>query len=330
MDDKRILIVDDEPNNLQLLRQILKEDYSLVFAKNGLEALSAVEKHKPDLILLDIMMPEMDGYETCRRLKESSETESIPVIFVTAMSDIRDEFRGFEAGAVDYIVKPLSAPVVRARVKTHLSLVRVKVLEKSQRDAVFMLGEAGHFNDDDTGVHIWRMASYCSLLAARLGWNENRCSLMELAAPMHDTGKIGIPDAILKKPGKLTPDEWVVMKGHSRIGMEILSHSSTPLFTLAAEIAYSHHEKWNGSGYPKGLREEEIPESARIVAVADVFDALTMKRPYKEAWPTEEAIEEIKRLSGNHLEPRIVEAFLDILPVILKEKELWKKRKQDY
>lgn len=326
---KKILIVDDEPNNLHVLRQILKESYSLVFSKNGPEALTAVSKHHPDLILLDIMMPEMNGYEVCRRLKESEETKHIPVIFITAMSDIDDESRGFQQGAVDYIIKPVSGRIVQARVSIHLSLVKNEALEKSQRDAVHMLGEAGHYNDTDTGLHIWRMAAYCKLIAKSVGWDSEACNLIELASPMHDMGKIGIDDALLKKAGTLTPEEWVEMRTHTNIGHEILSKSNSPVFVLAAEIALFHHEKWDGSGYPVGLSKEKIPESARIVAIADVFDALTMRRPYKNPWSIAKSIEEIKRLNGIHFDPGLVKTFVKIIPEILEIKEQWDKKQKD-
>lgn len=326
MADKKILVVDDEPNNLQLLRQILKNDYSLVFARRGLEALAAVEKHLPDLVLLDIMMPDMDGYETCRRLKNNQATAHIPVIFVTAMSDVGDETRGFMAGGVDYIIKPVSSPIVQARVRTHLSLVRIEELEKSQRAAVYMLGEAGHYNDDDTGVHIWRMAEYSRIIAKESGLPDKDCMLIELAAPMHDTGKIGIPDAVLKKPDKLNADEWKIMKKHSEIGYSILSKSDTPLFKLAAQIAYRHHERWDGKGYPDGLAGDAIPEAARIVAIADIFDALTMKRPYKEIWTVEDATAEIEKYAGAHLDPRLTQAFLKGLPAIVQARLDWNKK----
>jgi putative two-component system response regulator len=323
---KKILLVDDEPNNLQLLKQVLNEEYQLLFATNGVKALEAAARHLPDLILLDIMMPGISGYETCERLKANPVTKDIPVIFVTAMSEVEQETQGFDVGAVDYIQKPISGPIVLRRVKTHLSLVRVEELEKSQKAAIFMLGEAGHFNDTDTGVHIWRMAAYARALAEALGWPENILERFELAAPMHDTGKIGTPDAILKAPRKLSAEEWEIMRQHSDVGYHILSKGDTPLFTMAAEIARHHHEKWDGSGYPLGLSGEAIPESARIVAIADVFDALTMKRPYKEPWSIEDSMAEIRKGSGNHFEPRLVELFESTLPEILKIKAEWEYR----
>jgi putative two-component system response regulator len=321
-----ILCVDDDPANLGILRQILKDSQPMVFARSGTEALLAVAKHRPSLILLDVEMPDMDGYEVCRRLKQSPLTLGIPVIFVTSLSDELDETAGFEAGGVDYITKPVSAPIVRARVRTHLSLVRADTLEASYRAAVFMLGEAGHYNDTDTGVHIWRMAAYSRALAEVSGWDEERCALIELAAPMHDTGKIGIPDAILKKPGPLDADEWVIMKTHSRIGYDILAKSEAPVFQLAAEIALYHHERWDGSGYPQGLAGENIPESARIVAIADVFDALSMKRPYKEAWPRERVLATLRESAGSHLDPRLVARFMELQPRIVELKADWDAR----
>ena len=325
---KKILAVDDEPNNLQLLKQVLNEHYQLLFATNGEKALEAAVKHLPDLILLDVMMPGMNGYETCEKLKANPLTKDIPVIFVTAMNEVEQEAYGFDVGAVDYIQKPISGPIVLRRVKTHLSLVHVQELAKSQKAAIYMLGEAGHYNDTDTGLHIWRMAAYARALADALGWLENLLERLELAAPMHDTGKIGTPDAILKAPRRLTAEEWTIMRQHSEVGYNILSKGDTPLFTMAAEIALHHHEKWDGSGYPFGLSGEAIPESARIVAIADVFDALTMKRPYKEPWSIEDAMTEIRKGSGNHFEPRLVELFESILPKILKIKAEWENREQ--
>lgn len=318
-----ILIVDDEPQNLAAMRQILESDYPLVYARSGEDALAAVKKHRASLILLDINMPGMDGYAVCNQLKANPETAAIPIIFVTALNNTGDEEAGFLCGAVDYITKPVSPSIVRARVKTHLSLVRAADLEQSRRDAVYMLGEAGHYSDSDTGAHIWRMAAYAAALARACGWDEDAVAQMELAAPMHDTGKIGIPSTILRKPARLNDDEWRVMKTHTSIGHDILSKSNAPLFKLAAEIALNHHEWWDGSGYPRGLQGASIPEAARIVAVADVFDALTMKRPYKEAWSNEAAIAQMHQETGTHLDPDLVSRFEQILPDILAIKNSW-------
>lgn len=321
--NKKILVCDDEPNNLKIARQVLKEHYDLMFATSGEKALAAVKEHKPDLILLDIMMPEMSGYEVCSKLKQDKSIAGIPVIFITAMSEEEDEAKGFDAGAVDFIQKPISAPLLLRRVSTHLSLVRANELERSQKQAIFMLGEAGHYNDTDTGVHIWRMASYARLIAENIGWQKEQAEMIEMAAPMHDTGKIGIPDSILKAPRKLTSSEWEVIKEHTTIGFGLLSNSPLPLFKMASEIALCHHEKWNGTGYPLGINGELIPEAARIIAIADVFDALTMKRPYREAWSVEEAAKEIYKGSGIHFDPTLVKVFKQVFPKILAIKEQW-------
>ncbi|WP_454831770.1 response regulator [Pseudoxanthomonas wuyuanensis] len=323
MPHRPILCVDDEPNNLALIRQILQDEYRLVFARNGAEALQAAAKHDPALILLDVEMPDIDGYAVAAALKAEPRTEQIPIIFVTSLDREVDERTGFACGGVDYIAKPVSPYILRARVRTHLSLVRASALNRSYRDAIQMLGVAGHYNDSDTGTHIWRMASYARALAEAVGWDRERAELLEQAAPMHDTGKIGIPDAILKKPGKLDEDEWKIMRTHPRIGYEILSQSEAPLFKLAAEVSLYHHERWDGSGYPAGLAGETIPESARIVAVADVFDALTTKRPYKEPWPVERALATLDASAGSHLDARMVSAFQGILPRILTLKQHW-------
>ncbi|MGI0115763.1 response regulator [Zooshikella sp. RANM57] len=328
MNRKPILCIDDEPCNLALVREILQGSYKLVFARNGAEGIEAVDKHHPSLVLLDVEMPGMNGFEVAQHLKSSPSSADIPIIFVTSLNQEIDEQTGFDVGGVDYISKPISPPILRARVRTHLSLVQVSALEASHRSAIHMLGEAGHFNDTDTGVHIWRMAAYTRLIAEEVGWNEEDAKLLELAAPMHDTGKIGIPDAILQKPGKLTSDEWLVMKKHSLIGFNILNQSQAPVFQLAAEIALNHHERWDGSGYPNGLANECIPESARIVAIADVFDALTMRRPYKEPWPLERTLKTMEEMADNHLDARLVEVFFNILPHVLETKKIWDEREK--
>ncbi|WP_221795739.1 HD domain-containing phosphohydrolase [Oceanobacter mangrovi] len=318
-----VLVVDDEPQNLATLRQILSPDYKLIFARSGEEALQMAARHLPVLVLLDMDMPGMSGLETCRSLRQQPQFAQLPIIFVTSHSSPEDETAAFDAGAVDFITKPVSAPVVRARVRTHLSLVRSARLERVSRDAINMLGMAGHFSDSDTGAHIWRMAAFSATLAKAIGWDSERSSLLELAAPMHDTGKIGIPAHILKKPGPLTDDEWEIMRRHPQIGHDILCCSDEPVFRLAAEIAICHHERWDGKGYPNSLKGEEIPESARIVAIADVFDALTMDRPYKDAWPLEKTLAVMEEGAGHHFDPHMWEIFKAVLPEILAVKEEW-------
>jgi putative two-component system response regulator len=323
MGAQTLLIVDDEPGNLAILGAILAIDYKVVFARNGSETLAAIVKHRPAMVLLDIGLPDIDGYTLCRQIKEFDTDHTIQVIFVTAYTDMKYETAGFEAGAVDYIVKPVSPPVVRARVAAHLSMVRATVLERSYRDAILMLAQAGHYNDSDTGAHIWRMAAYARALAQRCGWDAESSALLELAAPMHDTGKLGIPQAILRKPGPLDEQEWAIMKTHPQIGYNILSKSDAPVFVLAAEVALRHHEKWDGSGYPGGLSGNDIPPSARIVALADVFDALSMRRPYKEPWPIDNVMAHINASAGTHFDPAVVCALCTILPEILEIQQKW-------
>ena len=318
-----ILIVDDEANNLQVLRHILQDDYRLVFAKSGVKALELVNKEKPDLILLDVMMPEMSGHEVCRILKTQPHTRSIPVIFVTALSDINDEKLGFELGAVDYITKPVSPPIVRARIKNHLSLVRVEELLETRLQIVQTLGLAAEYKDNETGLHVIRMSHYAQILARAAGFNDADAERILHAAPMHDVGKIGIPDAILRKPGKLDADEWQVMQTHAEIGGRIIGQHDDGLLKMAHDIAVSHHEKWDGSGYPAGLAGTDIPLEGRIVAIADVFDALTSERPYKKAWPVEQAVQLLRDEAGKHFDPELVPLFIEQLAEILHIKEQW-------
>lgn len=321
--DAPLLVVDDEPVNLGVMRSVLGSEYKLVFARSGAEALSAAARHRPALVLLDVRLPDLDGFEVCRRLKRDPAMAEVPVIFVTALSDAADETAGFDAGGVDFIVKPVSPPVVRARVRTHLQLVHAGRLEASYLEALQMLGKAGEYNDNDTGLHIWRMAAYARALALAAGWSPERAQLLEQAAPMHDLGKVGIPDQLLKKPGKLDADEWVTMRRHCEIGAGILSCGHAPVFELAAEVALSHHERWDGSGYPRGLAGEAIPQSGRIVAIADVFDALSMKRPYKEPWSVDRILAEIARSAGSHFDPDLVRLFLDNTDQMLAIQARW-------
>lgn len=319
----KLLLVDDEPTNLQVLRQILQDDYRLLFAKDGEKALELAERESPALILLDVMMPGMTGHEVCTRLKAQPTTSAIPVIFVTALADVDDEAKGFEVGAVDYITKPVSPPIVRARVRTHLSLVRVDELHQTRLQIVQRLGLAAEYKDNETGLHVIRMSYYTHILARAVGLDERAADDLLNAAPMHDVGKIGIPDAILQKAGKLDDSEWAVMRNHAQIGAEIIGEHDSRLLRMARSIALTHHEKWDGSGYPNGLKGTEIPLEGRIVAIADVFDALTSVRPYKPAWSVEEAVALLRRESGSHFDPELVELFLAQMPAILEIKERW-------
>jgi len=325
-DTKTLLLVDDEPANLQVLRNILSEHYRLLFAKNGDRALALARTEQPDLILLDVMMPGKSGYEVCQALKLETTTRNIPVIFVTALSDVDDETHGFELGAVDYLTKPVSAAIVRARVRNHLSLVRMDELAATRLAVVQRLGRAAEYKDNETGLHVIRMSHYSRLIALKAGINEAWSETLLHAAPMHDVGKIGIPDAILQKPGKLDADEWHIMQRHAEIGAEIIGEDGSNLLNMARDVALYHHEKWDGSGYPRGLKAENIPIAARIVALADVFDALTSERPYKKAWPVEQATDLIREQSGQHFDPQLVQAFFDCLPAILTVRERWQEQ----
>ena len=321
-----ILAVDDESTNLQLLRQILQDRHSLLFAKDGPRALELAAKEQPDLILLDVMMPDMTGYEVCRRLKADPATAGIPVIFVTALTDSTDEVDGFEAGAVDYITKPVSPAVVKARVRLHLSLVRLDELKASRLEIVQRLGLAAEYKDNETGLHVIRMSHYTRLLAIACGLDEDDVDDLFNAAPMHDIGKIGIPDRILQKPAKLDDDEWRVMQNHPTIGADIIGRHATGMLAVACQVAQNHHEKWDGSGYPHGLQGEQIPLAGRIVAVADVFDALTSVRPYKKAWSVEQACDYLRAQRGLHFDPQLVDLFLTQLPAVAEIMEKWAER----
>ncbi|MFB9886387.1 HD-GYP domain-containing protein [Balneatrix alpica] len=332
-----ILVVDDTPENIDVLAGILREQYRVKVALNGEQALKLAKgPDQPDLILLDVMMPELDGYEVCERLQKDLVTRHIPVIFVTARSDVADEIRGFELGAVDYITKPISPPIVKARVRTHLALYdqqrelerrvseRTRELERTRLEIVRCLGAAAEYKDNETGMHVIRMSHYTHQLALAAGLHEEVANLLLHAAPMHDVGKIGIPDAILQKPGKLDPDEWEIMKRHALYGAEILStNNPSPLLLMAKEVAITHHEKWDGSGYPYGLRGEMIPISGRLVAIADVFDALTSERPYKRAWSVEDAMALLRREAGKHFDPELVVLFEQCLPEVLRIRDLY-------
>ncbi|MER2490502.1 response regulator [Catenovulum sediminis] len=325
-----ILIVDDAPSNIELLSNILRNDgHRVIAAAKGEIALRIAKGvNKPDLILLDVLMPDMDGHEVCRRLKANPHTMNIPIIFATSRNEEEDEQVGFALGAVDYMTKPFRPAVVSARVNTHLhlhyqtrhlqSLVDAKTTEvkNTQFKIIQKLGRAAEFKDNETGEHVIRMSWFARLLAEKNNMDPHFCELLFQAAPMHDIGKIGIPDKILQKPGKLDADEWEIMKKHAVFGADIIGDSKTPLLKLAREIALNHHEKWDGSGYPSGKAGEEIPVSARIIAIADVFDALTSERPYKRAWSEESAIELLQNEAGKHFDPNLVPKFIECLPEI--------------
>ena len=333
-----ILMVDDNAENLKVLRECLEVlGCKILVARNGSSALSIVEKAKPDIILLDIMMPEMDGYEVCRRLKEDPASSRIPVIFLTALSEIEDEAKGLALGAVDYITKPIHPDLVRARVRNHLELktyqdnleamVRARTLQLAMTQAVMIesLGTLAEYRDPETGGHIKRTQNYVKALAQKLRnhprfseeLNDSNIEWLYLSAPLHDIGKVGVRDEILLKQGRLTKDEFDQMKQHTRFGDETLRIAEQKLdkikcLSFAREIARTHHEKWDGSGYPIGLKGNEIPLAGRLMALADVYDALISKRVYKEPMSHEKAVEIIKEGKGTHFDPDVVDAFLEL------------------
>jgi putative two-component system response regulator len=341
-----VLIVDDTPENLQLMNGLLKDRYRTRLANNGERALrAAAQLPLPDLILLDIMMPGMDGYEVCRRLKAEAATARIPVIFLTAKTEVADEQMGFNVGCVDYITKPISPPLVMARVQTQLALKaaadflhdknayleqevqrRTREVQVIQDVTIMAMCSLAETRDNETGNHIRRTQSYVRALATKLQadprfadyFRQNTPEMLYKSAPLHDIGKVGIPDAILLKPGKLTPEEFEVMKTHTTLGRdailaaENLIGADDTFLRLAREIAHGHQEKWDGSGYPQGARGEAIPVSARLMAIADVYDALISPRVYKPGLSHEEAVAIVRQGRGTHFDPWMVDAFLEI------------------
>jgi putative two-component system response regulator len=338
-----LLIVDDTPDNLLLLSNVLKDSYRLRAANSGAKSLElAVMEPMPDLILLDVMMPVMDGYEVCRRLKADPHTTHIPVIFLTARAEIEDEALGLEMGAVDYITKPISPPILLARVKTHLllkattdflrdktSYLETEVVKRTRQvlaiqDAtVLAMASLAETRDTDTGNHLRRTQFYIKLLAEKLKHYPRFSSILDdryilnlfKSAPLHDIGKVGIPDRILHKPDKLTADEFEIMKTHAQLGRDAIQHAEDSLgheidvLTFAKDIAFGHHEKWDGSGYPRSLKGDAIPLAARLMAIADVYDALISRRVYKEPMPHELALAIIARGRGTSFDPDICDAF---------------------
>jgi len=344
----KVLIVDDAPDNIRILMEVLKEEYSVIPAIDGVSALKiANEDTLPDIILLDVMMPGMDGYEVCEKLKSSDRTRAIPIIFVTAKTEEADEQRGLAIGAIDYITKPINPAIVRTRVKNQMELKQHRdhleelVLERTDQlekalgklesyslDSIYRLTRAAEYKDEDTGAHIQRMSHYSAAIARQVGLKENVTKWILYAAPMHDVGKLGIPDRILLKPGKLDHDEWEIMKQHTIFGGSILEGAKAGYLKLGEVIALTHHEKWDGSGYPKGLKGEKIPMVSQTVALADVFDALTSKRPYKEPFSLEKSYSIIRESSGSHFNPEVVDAFFACKDEILAIKEKYKDKTQ--
>jgi putative two-component system response regulator len=338
----RIFLVDDEAANLKLLRKMLEAHgyINLVPVQDSREILDRYSQDRPDLILLDLRMPYLDGFEVMARLKALEDPLMPPVVVLTAQKERESLLRAFECGVRDYLTKPFEMGELLARVhnmlEVHLAhrfvyeqketldaMVRLRTEEllKTRLEIVQRLGRASEYRDNETGRHIIRVSQISVLLAKRQGCDDQFCETLMHAAPMHDVGKIGIPDAILLKPGKLEPEEWEVMKRHTIIGANILAGGGSDLLRLAQEIAYSHHERWDGGGYPKGLVGEDIPLAARIVALADVFDALTSERPYKKSWSVDAALEMIRESRGSQFDPQIVDLLIGIFPEIVAIRE---------
>lgn len=343
----QILAVDDSPDNLWLLSGLLKAKYQLKLASSGEKALEIIAQETlPDLVLLDVMMSGMSGYEVCRRLKESSRTRHIPIIFLTAMTSTADETTGLEVGAADFISKPINPPILLARVASQLQAKigadilrnqnefldfevhrRTRELAAIQDVTILAMASLAETRDNETGNHIRRTQHYVKVLATalkdhprfRLHLDGNVIDMLFKSAPLHDIGKIGIPDRILLKPGRFEPQEFEVMKTHTTLGRDSIQHAEDQLgmavdfLKYAKEIAYGHHEKWDGSGYPQGLSGDAIPVSARIMAVADVYDALISRRVYKEGMPHGKAVDIMREGRGTHFDPDVFDAFLGVL-----------------
>ena len=318
-----VLVADDSPQNIELLSRLLGQDYRIKVATSGEKALKLVYSDEPpDLILLDIMMPDLSGHEVCRRIKANPDRRSIPIIFVTAMTTVEDESLGLSLGAVDYITKPISPPLVQARVRAHLALYdqsrelermvaqRTSELLATRQQLIRRLGRAGEFKDNETGNHVIRMAHICRLIGVQAGLGPAALQLLFQAAALHDVGKIGVPDHILLKPGPLNDAEWSLMRRHPQIGADIIGQHDNELLTMARTIALSHHERFDGTGYPMGLLGEQIPLVGRIVALADVFDALMSQRPYKPAFSAARSLEIMMGERGMHFDPVLLDCFL--------------------
>lgn len=334
----RILVIDDEPFYLELLSESLAPYFQVSLARTGEQGFKRAQgSSRPDLILLDILMPGMDGYETCKRLKDNPLTRDIPVIFLTAKQDMEDELKGFQLGALDYITKPISIPILLTRVRTqlaaaehrlaleHLVQERTNELERTKDAIVYSMGEMAEMRDVETGNHLIRTREYVRALAEKIAslpryekiLNARLIDAYQRAAPLHDIGKIGVPDNILLKPGPLNREEWDIMREHPNYGQKTIKRAedkigATLFIQVAKDITWCHHEKWDGSGYPRELEKEQIPLSARLMALADVYDALISERPYKKAFTHETATDMIMQQRGAHFDPEVVDCFEQI------------------
>jgi putative two-component system response regulator len=349
-DQARILIVDDEPANLKLLDKMLAtQGYEQrILIQDPRDVLARYREARPDLILLDINMPHLDGYQVMEQLKSLDDPLAPPIVILTAQHGRDYLLKALAAGARDFIGKPFDRAELLMRVRNLLDAqlghrlqyeqkdvleqmvrLRTEELNRTRLQVVQRLGRAAEYRDNETGNHIIRVSQISALLAKKLGWSDEASELMLHASPMHDIGKIGIPDHILLKPGRFEPAEREIINTHTTIGGKLLDGDDSPLLKLAREIALSHHEKWDGSGYPNGLAGEAIPQSGRIVAVADVFDALTSARPYKKAWTVEDATKFVRDNAGSHFDTAVVDCFIELLPDILVIREQYPEHYHD-
>lgn len=338
----RILIVDDRPTNCVLLEAILGgAKYDNVQSVTDPRLVNDLHlKWRFDLILLDIRMPHMSGFEVMEQLQAITGDDYLPILVLTAQTDAETRNKALDLGAKDFVTKPFERVEVLRRIRNILEVrhmfakrgwekaaveaeVRKRTLELADTQLAFIrqLGRAGEYRDNETGMHVVRMSKNCQLLSLALGNSEGDAELILHSSPMHDVGKIGIPDHILLKPGKFEPDEWEIMKSHVEIGAEILSIHPAQIIQMAHTIVMTHHEKWDGSGYPAGLKGEKIPAAGRIAAIADVFDALTSERPYKKPWAVADAIQFVKDQAGSHFDPHMVSKFIEIMPAVLDVRE---------
>lgn len=342
MAHERIMLVDDEPSNLKLLERLLRRNgyQGLVLVEDPRDVVPLYQAARPDLILLDLNMPHLDGYEVLEALSRLDDPLMPPVVVITAQNAKKDMLRALSAGARDFLSKPFDRNELLMRVRNLLDAqlahrfmadqkqtlermvrARTRELRETQRQVVQRLGMAAEYRDEETGNHILRMSHMCAHLAKALGWDEGSRELLLHASPMHDIGKIGIPDSILLKPGGLNDQERAIMQTHTLIGGHLLAGGDSALMEMAREIALTHHEKWDGSGYPHGLQGVEIPQCGRIAALADVFDALLSERPYKSAWPLDRALDLIRKQCGAHFDPEVVEVFEAELSRLLEIRE---------
>ncbi len=337
--DARILVVDDVESNVLLLQNLLRQQgYANVHATTDPKVVATMHETEPfELILLDLQMPECDGFAVMEQLQSGLKGDFLPVVVVTAYSDTENRLKALGQGARDYITKPFIVAEVIHRIRNYLEVrmlyrerqrqakileqkvrERTRELSETQKEILRRLALAGEYRDNVTGNHVSRVSHTCKALAVAAGLTDDVAEMIFHASPMHDIGKIGVPDRILLKPGRLDPEEMTIMRRHAEIGAMMLGGHPAPILLLAHSIALHHHEKWDGSGYPNGVTGEAIPIEARIVAICDVFDALTSARPYKRAWTIEAAVAHLREQSGSHFDPRLVEVFVTILPEILE------------